>query len=529
MARHANFSVVGKQLYYYLIKSEMIEQSATAEFQSAILQMRGITKSFPGAQALAGVDFSVRRGEIHALVGENGAGKSTLMKILAGVVAKDDGEILFDGREINPQNAAESQALGVSLVHQELSLAPNLTVAENIFVRREPRRFGPLSLINWRELNARAKELLDQFELEIASDAPVKNLSLAKRQIVEIAKALSVDAKLLILDEPTSSLETHEVESLFKLLRRLAARGLGLVYITHRMDEIFRIADRVTVLRDGRLVGTREREETGADEIIRMMVGRDLEKLYPPKASLEGEVVFELRGLKARGKFEDVNLTARRGEILGLAGLIGSGRTEAMMAAIGHTPLDGGEILVDGRPVRIGSPRDALAIGIVYSPEDRKYQGLFLSQSVQANIIAASLNECSGAGLMRRSVQRNLSAGFTRDLAIKTPDLERPVSSLSGGNQQKVLLAKWLATRPRILIVDEPTRGVDVGSKSEIHHLLRRFTDQGGAVIMISSELPEILGMSDRIVVFHEGRVAGELNGADATEEKIMRLATGAS
>ncbi|MGH9769722.1 MAG: sugar ABC transporter ATP-binding protein, partial [Blastocatellia bacterium] len=506
-------------------------QSAIRNPQSAILVMRGITKSFPGAQALAGVDFTVRRGEIHALVGENGAGKSTLMKILAGVVPKDGGEIIFDGREINPQNAAEAQALGVSLVHQELSLAPNLTVAENIFVRREPRRLGllgPFSLINWRELNARAKELLDQFELEIAPNAPVKDLSLAKRQIVEIAKALSVEAKLLILDEPTSSLETHEVELLFKLLRRLAAGGLGLVYITHRMDEIFRIAGHVTVLRDGRLVGTRERDETGADEIIRMMVGRELEKLYPPKADRTGEVVFELRDLTARGDFKDVNLTVRRGEILGLAGLIGSGRTEAMMAAIGHAPLDAGEVLIDGRAVRIDSPRDALRLGVVYSPEDRKYQGLFLSQSVRANIIAANLSACSGGGLMRRSIERSLSAGFTRDLAIKTPNLESAVGALSGGNQQKVLLAKWLATRPRVLIVDEPTRGVDVGSKSEIHHLLRRFTEQGGAVVMISSELPEILGMSDRIVVFHEGRVAGELSGDEANEEKVMRLATGA-
>jgi ABC-type sugar transport system ATPase subunit len=259
-----------------------------------------------------------------------------------------------------------------------------------------------------------------------------------------------------------------------------------------------------------------------------MMVGRELENLYPPKSSSKGEVVFELRGLAARDKFKDVNLTVRRGEILGLAGLIGSGRTEAMMAAIGHTELDGGEVLIDGKRVRIASPRDALRFGVVYSPEDRKYQGLFLEQSVRANIVAASLNECSGAGLMRRSVEQRLSAGFTRDLAIKTPDVERAVSALSGGNQQKVLLAKWLATRPRVLIVDEPTRGVDVGSKSEIHHLLRRFTEAGGAVIMISSELPEILGMSDRIAVFHEGLVAGELSGDEATEEKIMRLATGA-
>ncbi len=492
---------------------------------SSILEMRGITKTYPGVQALERVDFSVQRGEIHALVGENGAGKSTLMKILAGVVGRDDGEIVFDGREINPKTPAEAQGLGISLVHQELSLAPNLTVAENIFVRREPSRLG---MINWRELNAKTRALLDEFELSVAPDTPVNRLSLATRQVVEIGKALSVDAKLLALDEPTSSLETNEVEHLFALIRRLAARGLGIVYITHKMDEIFRLADRITVLRDGRFAGARERGETNPDEIIRMMVGRELEHLYPPKASRAGEVVFELRALTARGKFQDVNLHVRRGEILGLAGLIGSGRSEAMMAAVGHIAADAGEVWLDGARARIDSPRDALRHGIVYSPEDRKLQGLFLAQSVQANIIAANLTQCSASGLLRSSVARSLSEGFVRDLAIKTPDLEKPVGALSGGNQQKVLLAKWLATKPRVLVVDEPTRGVDVGSKSEIHHLLRQFTERGGAVMMISSELPEILGMSDRIVVFHEGRVAGELSGGEASEEKIMRLATGA-
>jgi ribose transport system ATP-binding protein len=490
--------------------------------EQPILQMRGISKSFPGVQALAGVDFSVRRGEIHALVGENGAGKSTLMKVLAGAETKDAGEIIFDGQLISPSNPAEAQAQGISLVHQELSLAPNLT--ENIFVRREPRRFG---LIDWRRLNNRARELLDEFELHIPTDTPVKNLSLGTRQVIEIAKALQVEAKLLVLDEPTSSLETHEVELLFKLLRRLASRGIGVIYITHKMDEIFSLTDRITVLRDGRIAGARERGETSAHEIIGLMVGRTLDHLFPAKASNIGAVIFEVRGLTTKGKFKDISLLVRSGEVLGLAGLIGSGRSEAMMASTGCAHLDSGEILLDGKCVRIDRPIDALRHRLVYSPEDRRNQGLFQAKGVRENVIAASLSSCSRVGLMQRSTEKKLTTGYIRELAIKTPDQEKPVGALSGGNQQKVLLAKWLATNPRVLIADEPTRGVDVGSKSEIHHLLRRFTENGGAVIMISSELPEILGMSDRIVVFHEGRVAGELKSDEATEEKIMRLAMG--
>jgi ABC-type sugar transport system ATPase subunit len=493
--------------------------------EAPLLDMRGITKAFPGVRALAGVDLMVRAGEVHALVGENGAGKSTLMKILAGVLSKDEGEIIFEGHRIQPQTPAEAQALGISLVHQELSLAPNLTVAENIFVRHEPCRFG---ILHWREINRRARELLDEFDLHIAPDTSVKRLSLGARQIVEIAKALAIDAKLVALDEPTSSLETHEVELLFRLIRRLKGSGLGIIYISHKMDEIFRVADRITVLRDGQWVGTRSREETSPPEIIRMMVGRVLDKLYPPKASRVGELVFELRGLAARPKLNGVSLGVRQGEILGLAGLIGSGRTEAMLAAIGVIPRDEGEIRLGGVAIRVDSPQAAKAHGIIYSPEDRKEKGLFLAQSVRANIVAADLAACSRHGLINRAAENALSRAMIRDLAIKTSSLESPVMTLSGGNQQKVLLAKWLATEPRVLIVDEPTRGVDVGSKSEIHHLLRHFTENGGAVIMISSELPEILGMSDRIAVFHEGRVVGELAGQTATEEIIMRLATGA-
>jgi ABC-type sugar transport system ATPase subunit len=494
--------------------------------KTTLLELRGITKSFPGVRALSGVDFTVRAGEAHALLGENGAGKSTLMKILAGIVRKDSGEILFDGQEINPQTPAEAQSLGISIVHQELSLAPNLTVAENIFVRREPQSFG---LINWRDINRRAKTLLGEFELSIAPDTPVRNLSLAARQIVEIAKALSINARLLILDEPTSSLEAHETELLFRVIDRLKARNLGIVYISHKLDEIFRIADRVTVLRDGSYIGTRERAETDAAELVRLMVGRALDQLYPPKAVKTGRVIFELRNLSARGRCRNVNLSVRSGEILGLAGLIGSGRTETMQVAIGAAPLDAGEIRLDGEPAPIGSPREALERGVVYSPEDRKEQGLFLAHSVRANIVASSLAAVSRRGLISRAAEKQLSDSFIHSLAIKTPDIEQQVGALSGGNQQKVLLAKWLARSPRVLIIDEPTRGVDVGSKAEIHHLLRRFADSGGAVIMISSELPEILGLSDRIAVFHEGTVAGELSADSATEEAIMHLATGAA
>jgi ABC-type sugar transport system ATPase subunit len=494
--------------------------------KTTLLELRGITKSFPGVRALSGVDFTVRAGEAHALLGENGAGKSTLMKILAGIVRKDSGEILFDGQEINPQTPAEAQSLGISIVHQELSLAPNLTVAENIFVRREPQRFG---LINWREINRRAKTLLGEFELSIAPDTPVRNLSLAARQIVEIAKALSINARLLILDEPTSSLEAHETELLFRVIERLKTRNLGIVYISHKLDEIFRIADRVTVLRDGSYIGTRERAETDAAELVRLMVGRALDQLYPPKAAQTGKVIFELRNLSARGRCRNVNLSVRSGEILGLAGLIGSGRTETMQVAIGAAPLDAGEIRLDSEPVKIGSPREALERGVVYSPEDRKEQGLFLAHSVRANIVASSLSAVSRRGLISRAAEKQLSDSFIHSLAIKTPDIEQQVGALSGGNQQKVLLAKWLVRSPRVLIIDEPTRGVDVGSKAEIHHLLRRFADSGGAVIMISSELPEILGLSDRIAVFHEGTVAGELSADSATEVAIMHLATGAA
>src|SRR5262245_31038467 len=377
--------------------------------EQPILQMRGIAKSFPGVQALAGVDFYVRRGEIHALVGENGAGKSTLMKILAGAGTRDAGEIIFDGHPISPDNPAEAQSLGISLVHQELSLAPNLTVAENIFVRREPRRFG---LIDWKRLNTRARELLEEFELHIPTDTPVKNLSLGTRQIIEIAKAFQVEAKLLILDEPTSSLETHEVELLFRLLRRLASRGIGVVYITHKMDEIFSLTDRISVLRDGRIAGMRDRHETSAHEIIGLMVGRALDSLFPPKAGKIGEVVFEVRGLTSRGKFKEVSLLVHRGEILGLAGLIGSGRSEAMMASTGCVQLDAGEIFLDGKCVRIDRPTDALRHRVVYSPEDRRNQGLFQGKGVRENVIAASLSECSRADIQQRSAARRLDSGL---------------------------------------------------------------------------------------------------------------------
>jgi ABC-type sugar transport system ATPase subunit len=489
-----------------------------------ILSARRLVKRYPGTVALDGVDFEVRSGEVHALIGENGAGKSTLLKIISGVVQPDEGEILVEGIVVRMECPADAQQFGIGLVHQELSLAPNLTVAENIFVRREPQHFG---MINWREINRRTRDLLAEFDLSIPADSLVKHLRPGARQVVEIAKAVAIDARVLALDEPTSSLEPHEADLLFRLIRRLTKRGIGVVYISHKMDEVFSLASRLTILRDGKLVSTHDRREIEPREVIRLMVGRTLSDYYPPKASRVGETILELCGVRQRGKHNDISLRVRRGEILGVSGLIGAGRTEAMLSAIGRLPRDQGEVRLDGQSVSFESPESARKAGVIYLPEDRKADGLFVDQGARGNITAASLSACSKYGIMKRRVENRLTSSLVEQLAIRLVDLEQPVRTLSGGNQQKVLLAKCLASKPRVLMVDEPTRGIDVGAKLEIHHLLRRYAEGGGAVILISSDLSEIIGMSDSVAVFRDGGVVGLLTSAEANEESIMRLATG--
>jgi ABC-type sugar transport system ATPase subunit len=492
--------------------------------QREILRIEGLSKAFPGVQALADVSLSVRAGEVHALIGENGAGKSTLMKILAGIHPKDAGTILLDGAPIDPTTPRDAQRLGISTVHQELSLARNLTVAENIFVRREPTR---LDLIRWRELHRRAAALLHPFAVPISTSAKVGSLSPGLQQIVEIARALSFQPKILILDEPTSSLEEHEAERLFGLLRELAARGIAILYVTHKLKEVFRLADRVTVLRDGRRVGTKPVAETSMDEVVRMMVGRELTQMYPAKCAGRGRELLRVEGLRVAGLFEDISFALHAGEILGMAGLVGAGRSEVAQTLFGYRLRDGGRILLDGQEVTVDSPADAVRHKLAYLPEDRKAAGLFLKMAVLDNIVSANLRGCSRAGFVSRRAATEAAAAWVERFRIRTPSLSQRIGLLSGGNQQKVLLARWLEIKPRVLVADEPTRGIDIGAKAEIHALLRRLADEGIGVILISSELPEVLGMSDRVLVLHEGRLAGELSAAEASEEAVMRLATG--
>jgi ribose transport system ATP-binding protein len=487
--------------------------------------MHGITKRFPGVLALSDVDFDVRPGEVHALLGENGAGKSTLMMILSGVYQPDSGRISLEGVKTTIEDALHAHRLGISTVFQELSLCPNMTVAENIFAHRQPVRF--LGFINQVELRRCAQELLAPFGVKISPDAMVGNLSLANQQLVEIAKALSIRTRILVLDEPTSALSDEEALRLFEVLRRLKDGGVTIIFITHRIKEVFRIADRATVLRDGEKVATVEVKDVSPEKLIGLMVGRELSKLYPEKSGKRGEVLLRVEGLSRGDDFREITFDVRAGEVLGIAGLVGAGRTEIARAVFGIDRRDGGEIFLKGEKLRIRSPQDAIRHGIGYMPEDRKLLGLFLQMSLSGNVIAAALKRFSRFGWMDRSLEECTATDFVQKLQIKTPSVSQRVANLSGGNQQKVLLAKWLAVTPTVIIVDEPTRGVDLGAKVEIHALLRQIADRGVGVVMISSDLPEVLGMSDRILVLHDGRICGRLDGRTATEEKVMACATG--
>jgi ribose transport system ATP-binding protein len=492
-----------------------------------LISVKKLSKSFPGVRALHDVQFELMAGEVHALMGENGAGKSTLMKILAGVYTRDSGEILVGGEPAEFLSPRDAQAAGVGIIHQELQLMNHLTVAQNIFIGREPR--GRLGLfLDEDKLNIAAREILSRMHVNLDPRAMVGELTVASQQMVEIAKALSFDSRVLIMDEPTSALNDAEIAELFRIIRELKSRGVGIVYISHKMDELKQIADRVTVLRDGEYVATVDAANTTVEAIIGMMVGRTLSDATPAaRDAAQGETALEVRHLNAGPLVRDVSFTLRQGEILGFAGLMGAGRTEVARAVFGADPVESGEIFVKGAKASIKNPSDAVAHGIGYLSEDRKRFGLATGMDVESNIVMSNLrNFLSLNFFLRRARMRRRASHFINLLAIRTPSASQEVRLLSGGNQQKIVIAKWLERDCDVLFFDEPTRGIDVGAKSEIYKLLRSLADEGKAIVMISSELPEILRMSDRIVVMCEGRITGELSAKEATQERIMHLAT---
>jgi ribose transport system ATP-binding protein len=493
---------------------------------TALVEMTGIEKSFPGVHALSKARFNLNAGEVHALMGENGAGKSTLMKILAGVYSRDAGEIRLNGQPVEIKSPHEAQRLGITIIHQELSLMRHLTAAQNIFIGREPRTFGGL-LLDEKKLNAQAAAIFHSMHLVLDPRVVVETLTIAKQQMVEIAKALSFNSRVLIMDEPTAALNDAEIAELFAIIGKLKAEGVGIVYISHKMDEIKRIADRVTVMRDGEYVGTVPAADTPIETIISMMVGRTLtNETAAAPAGEDAPIALEIRGFRRGKEIRDVSLSVRKGEILGLAGLMGAGRTEVARAIFGADPIEAGEILVDGRPVTIRAPRDAVRAGIGYLSEDRKHFGLITGMDVRNNVAMASIERfTSRLGVLKEDGMREAAVRYIRQLTIKTPSDTQEARLLSGGNQQKVVIAKWLLRDCPILIFDEPTRGIDVGAKSEIYKLLNALAAQGRAIIVISSELPEILRLSHRIAVMCEGRLTGVLPSG-ASQEAIMRLAT---
>lgn len=491
-----------------------------------ILQMVDIHKQFPGVYALKGVSFDLYPGEVHALLGENGAGKSTLIKILAGVHPKDRGTIYWQGREVDWRTPSQAQAMGISVIYQEFNLVPHLNAVENIFLGRIPAR-GPLGLVNWKRMAEETRRHLEELGVEVDLRRPVSQLSVAQQQTVEIAKALSLDARVIVMDEPTATLTQHEIEKLFAAIQRLKQKGVAIIYVSHRLEEIFRICDRVTVLRDGEKVMTRPTAGLSVDELIRHMVGRTLDQKYPRVSVPAGDELLRVEGLTRRGAFSDVSFTLRRGEIYGLAGLVGSGRTEVARALFGADPLDAGQVYFKGQPVKIASPQDAVRLGIGLLPEERKGQGLCLILPVRSNMTLVVLERFSPYQWVNRPAERAFCQALVERLRIRTPHLEQLVKNLSGGNQQKVVLAKWFARNCDLLIFDEPTRGIDVGAKIEIYRLMNELKQQGVSILMISSELPEILGMSDRIGVMKEGRLVAELDREEADQEKILAYALG--
>lgn len=492
------------------------------------LQMNNITKRFPGVVALSNVGFTLRRGEVHALLGENGAGKSTLMKILSGVYQPDEGEILFEGRSVTFASPLEAQLLGITIIHQEFNLFPDLTVEENIFIGREFCKKNNRWQLDAKTQRQKVQTILDTLNLKIKPETRVADLTVAQQQMVEIAKAISVNAKILIMDEPTAALTESEIDSLFNVTRLLKQQGTGIVYISHRLEELALIADRATVMRDGQFIGTVDYETVQISDLIAMMVGRKLGDIYPRRPPFTGrDAVLEVKNLTRKDVLHDIHFSLYRGEILGLSGLMGAGRTELARALFGADKIDGGEIKLHGKAVAISSVHQAIEQGIGYLTEDRKKEGLALGLSVELNIMLGNYPEYSDAfGIVKEKRCQQTSEQLVNALRIKTPHLQQPALHLSGGNQQKIIIARWVCKDTDILIFDEPTRGIDVGAKLEIYELMNRLVAKGKSIIMISSELPEILGMCDRILVMRNGRITSELDNATATQENIMKYAT---
>lgn len=494
--------------------------------QELCLEMKGITKRFPGVLALDRVDLDLRRGEILALLGENGAGKSTLLKILAGAYQKDEGSIRIDGKQYEFATPKEASEAGVTVIYQELNYLPELTVAENIFLGRQPTK-GPLGRIDWDKMNREASKILAFMGISVNPKTLMSNLSMAEKQLVEIAKALSKNMKILVMDEPTAALNEAEVNKLFEIVRGMKEKGISIIYISHRLEELFEISDRVMIMRDGRRIDVVDTTATTKDELVTMMVGRQINEMFPKKYLEPGETLLEVRHLTNRTKVKGVSLTLKKKEILGIFGLMGAGRTSLADTLFGAEPLTGGEILIEGKKLNLRNAKDAIKAGIALVPSERKMAGLILGMSVKENITVATISELGKGLSINLRAETDKAQRWVKDLNIKTPSIHTVAESLSGGNQQKVVLAKWLEAKPKLLILNEPTRGIDVGAKVEIYNLMETFCEQGLGILMISSELPEILALADRILVMSEGRIAGEFTGEEATQEKLMKCAVG--
>jgi len=499
--------------------------SGSTSAGKVLLEMQGIGKTFPGVRALEGVQLTIKEGQVHALLGENGAGKSTLIKILSGAYRKDEGQILFEGQPVEIRGPHDAQALGISTIYQEFNLARDLSVAENVFLGHLPTRRGR---VDWSTVKARTREILDTLGVEFSVDAPISSLSVAEQQLVEIAKALNRKTRILVMDEPSALLGEKDLENLFRVVRSLQAQGIGIVYISHRLREIFALADEVTVLKDGRYISTQRVADVTMDDLVKLMIGRDLKDVYPKRTVEHGEVLLEVSGLSQSKLLRDISFQLHAGEIVGFAGIVGSGRTELARAIFGADPSSG-EMRIDGRPFKPHSPAAAIRMGVALITEDRKAQGLFLQLSVRINTTISGLRRLTRLGVINFGKELILVKRMIQELRIKTPTPSFLVVNMSGGNQQKVVLARWLSVGTRIFLMDEPTRGIDVGSKSEIYQIMDELTRQGVGIIMISSELPEVLGMSDRIMVMRQGRIVKELSRAEASEEAIMQYAVGSA